>query len=133
MERKLMSAHDLVEADAAAVSDGDFDALQELVHNDATFDGTVVREASGSDAFVQGFKNWRPIMLRTEVRSVVVDDDHAAIMYDLVTDTPVGSVLCSEFLSLENGTVRGSTLIFDWRRWPEVIAELQARTGPTTA
>src|SRR5690606_24375757 len=107
-----------------AVSDGDFERLRELVHADATFDGTVVDEAKGSEAFIQGFRKLRPVTVRTDVRSVVVDGDRAAVQYDLVTDTPVGRVLCSEFLSLDDGRVRASTLIFDWRRWPEVIEAL---------
>jgi hypothetical protein len=48
-------------------------------------------------------------------------------MYDFVTDTHVGSVLCSEFLTIDEGRIRSSTLIFDWRRWPEVLAELRSR------
>lgn len=123
-----MSAHALVDAYAAAVSEGDFDRLGELVHADALFDGTVASEARGAEAFVQGFRNLRPITLRTDVRGVVVEDDRAAVLYDLVTDTAVGSVLCSEFLTLDAGLIRSSTLIFDWRRWPEVIDELRSRT-----
>ena len=126
-----MTAHALVDAYTAAVSDGDFERLRELVHPDATFDGTVVNEAKGSEAFIQGFRNLRPITLRTDVRNVVVEGNRAAVQYDLVTDTAVGHVLCSEFLTLDDGQVRASTLIFDWRRWPEVIQELQGRVAPT--
>lgn len=89
-----MSPHALVDAYAAAVSDGDFDRLDKLVHADAVFDGTVASKACGADAFVQGFCNLRPITLRTDVRSVVVEDDRAAVMYDLVTATAVGSRCC---------------------------------------
>lgn len=124
-----MSPHALVDAYVAAVSEGDFERLRGLVHTDASFDGTVVNQAHGVEAFVQGFRSLGPITLRTEVRSVVVDGDRAAVMYDLVTDTPVGSVLCAEFLSLDGEQVRSSTLIFDWRRWPEVIDELRARSA----
>lgn len=123
-----MSTHAVVEAYTTAVSEGDFERLAELVHADATFGGTVVNEAHGAEAFVQGFRNLRPITVRTDVRTVVVDDDRAAVMYDLVTDSPVGSVLCAEFLALDAGRVRSSTLIFDWRRWPEVIEALRSRT-----
>ena len=126
-----MTPHALVDGYTTAVSDGDFERLRELVHPDATFDGTVVNEATGSGAFIQGFRNLRPITVRTDVRSVVVEGNRAAVQYDLVTNTPVGRVLCSEFLSLDNGRVRSSTLIFDWRRWPEVIQELQGRVAPT--
>ena len=124
----MLSNHALVHAYAAAVSGGDFERLGGLVHAEATFGGTVMSEAQGVEAFVQGFRNLRPITLRTDLRSVVVDEDRAAVMYDLVTDTAVGSVLCSEFLAIDDGRVRSSTLIFDWRRWPEVIDELRSRT-----
>lgn len=122
----------LVDAYTRAVSEGDFARLGELVHADASFGGTVTAEAHGAEAFVQGFRNLRPITLRTDVRGVVVEDDRAAIMYDLVTDTPVGSVLCAEFLTIDGGLVRSSTLVFDWRRWPEVIGELRRRTAAPT-
>jgi len=123
-----MSPERLVETYTAAVSHGDFERLRKLVHADATFGGTVASEARGVDAFVQGFRNLRPITLSTSVRSTVIEADRAAIMYDLITDTPVGSVLCSEFLTFDTGHVRSSTLIFDWRRWPDVINELRRRT-----
>lgn len=106
-EGSSTTPHALVDAYTTAVSDGDFERLRELVHPDATFDGTVVNEATGSDAFIQGFRNLRPITVRTDVRSVVVEGNRAAVQYDLVTSTPVGHVLCSEFLSLDtDGSAR---------------------------
>lgn len=122
-----MTNRDLVDAYVQAVSDGDFNALNGLVHPDSSFDGTVVKQARGAEAFVQGFRTLRPITLRIDVRAVVIEGDQAAVMYDLVTDTAVGSVLCSEFLTVDGGLIKSSTLIFDWRRWPEVIDELRRR------
>ncbi|MGH9289120.1 MAG: nuclear transport factor 2 family protein [Acidimicrobiales bacterium] len=122
---------DLVKDYAAAVSDGDFERLARLVHPNATFGGTVMSEAEGAEAFVQGFRNLRPITVRTDVREVIVENDRAAVLYDLVTDTPVGSVLCSEFLEIDQDQIMSSTLVFDWRRWPEVLTEIRSRTaGP---
>ena len=63
------------------------------------------------------------------MRELIVEGDRAFVLYDFVTDTPVGSVFCGEFLTVEDGLIRSSTLIFDWRRWPEVLQELQARIG----
>ena len=121
------AARALVDEYTAAVSDGDFNRLAQLVHPDATFGGTVMTEAEGVEAFVQGFRNLRPITVRTDVHSIVVSDDHAAILYDLVTDTPVGPVLCSEFVTIDAGRIRDSVLVFDWRRWPQVLEELRGR------
>lgn len=49
------------------------------------------------------------------------------MLYDFVTDSPAEAVLTGELLRILDGRIRSSTLIFDWRRWPEVLAELQAR------
>lgn len=123
------SVRDLVRDYVSAAGDKRFDRLAELVHPDATFDGTVKLKTRGAEAFVQGFRNLGPIIVRNEIRELIVDGDRAFVLYDFVTDTPVGPVLCGESLTIEDGLIRSSTLIFDWRRWPEVLQELQARTS----
>jgi hypothetical protein len=123
------TTRNVVDHYTTAVSDGNFERLAELVHPDATFDGTVSADARGVDAFVQGFRNLRPITLRTDVHHTIVDGERAAVMYDLVTDTEAGAVLCSEFLTIHDGMVTSSTLIFDWRQWPAVIDEIRNRAS----
>ena len=123
------TVRDLVLEYVTAVGDRRFDDLAELVHPDATFGGTVGVETRGANAFVQGFRNLGPILLRNEVRHVIVEGEHAFVLYDFVTDTPVGAVLCGEMVTTQDGLILTSTLIFDWRRWPEVLQELQRRTA----
>lgn len=126
------SNHDLVNDYITAVSEGDFDRLAELVHPQATFGGTVVNEAHGTEAFVQGFRNLRPITVRCDVRDVIVEGALASVLYDFVTDTPVGSVLCAEFLTIDDDRIRTSTLLLDWRQWPNVIDALRSRLTQNT-
>src|SRR5262245_16878219 len=121
---------DLVIEYVSAVGDKRLDRLEELVHPDATMDGTVKVEVKGREAFVQGFRNLAPIIVRNEIRDVIVDGDRAFVLYDFVTDSPAGAVLTGELLTIEDDRIRSSTLIFDWRRWPEVLGELQARHTP---
>ncbi|HXJ62686.1 MAG TPA: nuclear transport factor 2 family protein [Actinomycetota bacterium] len=123
------SVRDLVVEYCTAAGERRYDRLAELVHPDAVFGGTVKGEAHGAEAFVQGFRNLGPITVRHEVREVVADGDRAYVMYDLVTNTAVGSVLCGELVHVRGGRVASSTLIFDWRRWPEVMQELQQRAS----
>ena len=123
------TVRNVAEKYATAVSEGDFTQLADLVHPDATFGGTVTAEARGRDAFVQGFRNLRPITVRTDVHEILVDGTRAAILYDLVTDTPAGSILCTEFLDIDERLVTASTLVFDWRRWPEVLEEIRNRVA----
>jgi SnoaL-like domain len=121
------SVRELVREYVSAAGDKRFDRLAELVHPDATLTGTVKARAEGAEAFVQGFRNLGPIIERNDMRDLVVEGDRAFVLYDFVTDTPVGSVLCGELLTIEDGLIRSSTLIFDWRRWTEVLQELQTR------
>lgn len=123
------TVRDLVGEYVKAAGEGRVGRLEELVHREATFGGTVKTEATGREAFVQGFRNLAPIVVRNEIRDIVVDGDRAFVLYDFVTDTPVGPVLCGELLTVEDALIRSSTLIFDWRRWPEVMAELQRRNA----
>lgn len=127
------AARELALEYVSAVGGKHFDRLAEMIHPDATFGGTVKAETRGAEAFVQGFRNLGPIIVRSEVREVVADENHAFVLYDFVTDTPVGSVLCGELLTFEGGLIRSSTLIFDWRRWPEVLQELGRRRAAETA
>ena len=124
-----MSANvrDLVIEYVSAAGDKRFDRLEELVHPDATMDGSVKATSHGAPAFVQGFRNLAPIIDRNEIRELIVDGDTAFVLYDFVTDSPVGAVLTGELLTIEDDRIRSSTLIFDWRRWPEVLGELRAR------
>src|SRR4029453_5096345 len=123
------SVRELVREYVSAAGAQRFDRLAELVHPDATFDGTVKVQTRGAEAFVQGFRNLGPIIAHNELRDLIVEEDRAFVLYDFVTDTPVGPVLCGELLTVEDGLIRSSTLIFDWRRWPEVLRELRERIG----
>ncbi|MBV9100941.1 MAG: nuclear transport factor 2 family protein [Candidatus Dormibacteraeota bacterium] len=121
------SAKEIAREYIGAVGDKRFDDLERLLHPDAAFGGTVKQQSTGREAFVQGFRHLAPVYTRVDVRDIVGDDNRAFVLYDFVTDTPAGSVLCGELLTVENEVVRSSTLIFDWRRWPEVITDLQRR------
>jgi len=69
-----MSANvrDLVVEYVSAAGDKRFDRLEELVHPDATMDGTVKATSHGAQAFVQGFRNLAPIIDRNEIRELIV-------------------------------------------------------------
>jgi hypothetical protein len=124
-----VSVRELVSEYVSAAGDKRLDRLAELIHPEATFDGTVKVQARGAEAFVQGFRNLGPIIARNEIRELIVEGSRAFVLYDFVTDTPVGPVLCGELLTVEDGLISSSTLILDWRRWPEVLHELQGRIG----
>lgn len=115
-----------------ALGEGDLDRVAELLHPELDFDGTA-RPSHGRDAYVAALPPLVRVLTRNDLKAVLVDGDQAFLLYDFVTDTPAGAVLSGELLRIEDGLIRSITLLFDWRRWPEVIAEVQRRAAAATS
>jgi len=127
------SIRDTVTEYVHAVADGRLDRVEELLHPDLVFGGTVP-EPRGKASYISTLRSLTTVVERSDIRDVVVDGDRAFVLYDFVTDTPAGGVLSGELVTFEDGLIRTITLLFDQRRWPEVIAEIQRRAAqpPTT-
>jgi SnoaL-like domain len=113
-----------------AVGERRFDRFEELLHPDVDFGGTTAVAAEGAAAVAEGFRRLGPIIARNDIKELIVEGDKAFVLYDFVTDTAVGPVLTGEYLTVADGRVLSITLLFDWRRWPEVLQELERRTAP---
>jgi ketosteroid isomerase-like protein len=106
-----------------AFGDGDFDRVGELLHPDVVFGGAA-REVRGASAYIDGIRRLGRILVRNDIKQILVDGNQAYVLYDFVTSTPAGAVLSGELLTVEDGLIRSITLLWDMRRWPEVVAEL---------
>jgi SnoaL-like protein len=116
-----------------AFGEGRIEDLRRMLHPDLEFDGTVAKPTRGRDEYLAGLPRLCSILERNELRELIVDGDRAFVLYDFVTDTPAGAVLSGELLTYEDGLIRKITLLFDWRRWPEAVAEVQKRAVPAAA
>ena len=115
-----------------AFGEGRLDDVREMLHPDLEFDGTA-KPTTGRDAYMSGLPRLVSVLKRNDIRDVVVDGDRAFILYDFVTDTTAGAVLSGELITFQDGLIRKITLLFDLRRWPEVIAEIQHRAEAAAA
>lgn len=109
-----------------AVGERRLEALRALLEDDAEFtlgDNTV----RGRDAFVGAFRRLLPIIERNDIRHVFVDGSEACVVYDFVTNTPVGPVLSVEYIKLRDGRIASSTLVFERLHWPEVMNVIKER------
>jgi hypothetical protein len=117
---------ELVTAYIQTVGERRLEALPALLEPDAEFtlgDNTL----RGRDAFVGAFRRLLPIIERNDIRHLFVDGDEACVVYDFVTNTPVGPVLSVEHIRLRNGRIASSTLVFERLHWPEVLSVLKER------
>jgi hypothetical protein len=120
---------DLVISYISAVGEHRLDRLPDMLDPDVdfTFGDTQVR---GVDAFVGAFERISQIILRNDIRKVFVDGDEACVIYDFVTDTPVGAVTSVEYIKVKSGRIGSVLLVFERLHWPEVQAILAERASP---
>lgn len=78
--------------------------------------------------YVAAFEKIYPAVERNDIRHIFVDGDLACAVYDFITPTSVGAVLSMELLRIGDGLIRSSELLFDLRNWPQVMAEVAARS-----
>ncbi len=108
-----------------AVGEGRWDDVAFQLHPDATFEVAGGGRHEGAIAFLAAFDALKPIIERNEIRSVVADGDTACVLYDFVTRTPVGPVVSAEWVTVRDGKIVSSYLLFDKARWPEVMQHVQ--------
>lgn len=116
-----------------AVGEKRFDRVTALLDPQVDFTGPDGKTIHGAEPYVAALQRIAPVLDRNEVRKVFVDGDEACVLYDFVTDTPVGAVPSVEWLTIEGGRVRSIRLVFDTAPWPRVLQELKARGSSTRA
>jgi hypothetical protein len=109
-----------------SVSEHRFDRFEDLLHPDVRFGGMTV-DLEGAAVVAEGYRRLGPVLVRNDIKELVVEGDTAFVLYDFVTDTDAGAVLTGEFLRIADGRIRAITLLFDWRRWPDVMRAVEER------
>jgi SnoaL-like domain len=120
--------NDLVTAYIEAVGEHRLEDLPAMLDPDVEFTvgGATLH---GTDALVGAFERLSPIILRNDIRKVFVDGGEACVVYDFVTDTPVGAVVSVEYIKVKSGRIASVLLVFERLHWPEVQEELAERAA----
>jgi hypothetical protein len=124
--------HELVTSYIQAVGGHRLETLAPMLDDDCEFifGDTTLR---GREAFVGGFEQLLPILLRNDIRKIFVDGDEAVAVYDFVTDTAAGAIVSVEHIKVKNNRIASSLLVFERLHWPEVQADLAARAAKQVA
>jgi hypothetical protein len=112
-----------------AVGDHRFEELPARFHPDIDFSGPGVRPCHGAPDVIAALRRLTPILVRNDIKHIVVQGDEACVIYDFVTNTSVGPVPSVEWLKFEHDRIRACELTFDHGRWPEVLQVLQAQAA----
>jgi ketosteroid isomerase-like protein len=107
------------------VSAGDLTPLEALL--DDSLEARVSGNTSNKAEWIVALERLLPALVRNDIREVFVTDARACIVYDFVTDTAAGAVLCVELLTVTDGRISEIELIFDRVAFAPVRAALEER------
>jgi hypothetical protein len=121
------SGMQLAKAYIEAVGNKEFAKLPEFLHKDVEFTSPGLATLQGAQDYMAALKRLGVILLRNDVKKTFAGGDEVCIIYNFVTDTPVGAVPSVEWLGIEDGKIKSVRLIFHSLRWPEVREEVMRR------
>lgn len=111
-----------------AVGKKELDRLDGLLAPDLAFRGPSMTRSTARD-FVGALARLGAIHVRNDVRRVFVDGDDVCVIYDFVTDTPVGALPMIEWLHFRDGRIGSIDLYYDRVPWKTAQDEIVARAA----
>lgn len=68
-----------------------------------------------------------PALVRNDIRDVYENGTHACVVYDFITDTSAGAVVCVENVHVDDGRITDIELVFDRVAFAPVNEALASR------
>jgi ketosteroid isomerase-like protein len=87
---------------------------RELLHDDLSFEGPIDRFSRAAD-YIQAVKRLEAISKRVEVRKILADGDDVVVIFDMVTETPIGTAPISEWFHVRGNKIDSIRVFFDAR------------------
>ena len=109
-----------------ALGDKELGTIEALLAPDVEYTGPAMTLSSAAEVLT-ALRRIGAILVRTAIRRVFAQGDEACVIYDFVTDTPIGTVPTVEWLRIEGGRIRSVNLYYDRAPW------LALRTAPAHA
>lgn len=114
-----------------AVGAGNLEVLETL------FDDRMLAVFAGArldkGEWTAALRRLLPILVRNDIREVFVAGQRACVVYDFVTDTPAGAVVCVELVTVSDDRITEVELILDRVAFGPVQVALQERALRPTA
>ena len=114
-----------------AVGAHDLDIVDGLLAD--SLEARVGASTSAKTLWMAALGRLLPALVRNDIRDVYENGDHACVVYDFVTDTPAGSVVCVENVHVVDGRITDIELVFDKVAFAPVNAALQERASAAKA
>ena len=109
---EAVGSHDLVTVDGLLAS---------------SLEARVGAGTSDKPQWMSALERLLPVLVRNDIRDIYENGDHACVVYDFVTDTPAGAVVCVENVHVADGRITDIELVFDKVAFAPVNEALKAR------
>jgi limonene-1,2-epoxide hydrolase len=97
-----------------AWTSGDFDTARSTLHDDVSFVGPL-GTVDGIDECMRGLQGMKQMVEGAEVHKTIADGDDVCVIYDLVTNTPAGTIPTAGWFQLRDGKIASIRAFFDAR------------------
>ncbi len=118
----MASASEVVHKFHAAVGGKNFSAARKLLHDDLNFKGPIDTFRNADD-YVEAVKKMSGIVKSVDVKKLFVDGDDVRVLYDMITNTPVGTAFISEWFRVKDDKISEIRVVFDARPFAVMFAK----------
>jgi ketosteroid isomerase-like protein len=98
---------------------------------DTLFDDRMRATLSGSHSnkteWIEALRGLLPAVTRNDIREIFSAGSRACVVYDFVTNTPAGTIVCVELVTVRGGQITEVELVLDRVAFAPVRAALQER------
>jgi hypothetical protein len=110
-----------------AVGSHDLDTVDALLADDLEF--RFASRRADKAQLLAALQRLLPALVRNDIRDVYENGEHACVVYDFVTDTAAGSVVCVENLRVSDGRIADIQLVYDTAAFEPVNEALSERAA----
>ena len=107
---------EIIKGYADAVWNGDLGDARSYLHDtEVVFQGVLAQYdgADAADQVIENVKGFRAMVKEVRFVSEMFDENGGVLLYDVVTQSPAGTLRMAEFFDVRQGKITGIKLVFD--------------------
>jgi len=110
----MAKASEIVQSFKQALDKGDIPAARKLLHDNLSFRGPI-DAFDKPEPYLEALKKLHPIVQRVDIKKMFVDGNDVCMLYDMVTNTPAGTVFIAEWIQVKGDKIASIRTVFDAR------------------
>jgi hypothetical protein len=117
----MANASKIVSDYQQALGKGDFVAARKLVHDNLSFQGPI-DTFHKPEPYFEALKKLHPIIQGIDMKKSFADGNDVCVLYDMVTNTPIGTVFVCEWYQVKGEKIAAVRTVFDARPFAAMFA-----------